>query len=107
MRTPTNYNGERVTVYALELCHYGDRGDYEVFPYRELAVDIEKRAERLAAEGYELDYLSSEVVIFRRGETEYTAYPDGRLIIENLEPGSTEQATEAAAAIWGYESRCP
>ena len=103
MKLPALYRGERVTVYAIDLCHYGDRGDYEVFPDRELAVDIEKMSEEWKAAGCELDYVSAEVVIFRREGTDYTAYPDGRLIIENLAPGSPAQAVEAAAAVWGYE----
>ena len=103
MKIRALYRGETVAVYAVDLCHYGDRGDYEVFPDRELGIDIEKMSAELVAGGFELDYVSDEVLIFRRGNTEYTAYPDGRLIIESLRPGSTAQAIEAACAVWGYE----
>jgi hypothetical protein len=103
LKFPALHRGETVNVYAIDLCHYGDRGDYEIFPDRGLGVDVEKLSEKLGAAGFELEYVSSEVLIFRRGETEYTAYPDGRLIIESLKPGSTAQAIEAASAVWGYE----
>ena len=103
MKTTTKYGGEAVAVYAIDLCHYGDRGDYEVFPDRELALDVRARSADLAGAGFEIDYATEEVSIFRDGRgTEFTMYADGRLIVEGLRPGSPRQAFDVAAAILGY-----
>lgn len=103
MKATTTYHGEKITVYAIDLCHYGDRGDYEVFPDRVLTLDVCTRSAQLAGAGFEIDYTSAEVSVFRdRYGTEFTMYPDGRLIVEGLRPGSPRQAFDAAAEILGY-----
>jgi hypothetical protein len=106
VKTSAFYEGETINVYAVDLCHYGDRGDYEVFPDRELRLDVTRCAADLAAAGYRVEYVAPEVSIFRdNSDTEFTMYPDGRLIVENLRPGSIEQAVDIAAAIIGFELR--
>lgn len=103
MKTAATYKGQAISVYAIELCHYGDRGDFEVFPDRELALDVEGKVGELETRGYDVECASPEVLIFHGDAgTELTLYPDGRLILEGLRPGSTAQAIEVAAAIIGY-----
>jgi hypothetical protein len=106
VKTTAIYEGEAINVYAVDLCHYGDRGDYEVFPDRELRLDVTRYADDLAAAGYRVEYVDAEVSIFRdNADTEFTMYPDGRLILENLRPGSIEQAFDVAALIMGFERK--
>jgi len=103
MKTSTNYNGEKITVYVMELCHYGDRGDFEIFPDRELALDVEVKAGELRRRGYEVECALPEVLIFHGDAgTEFTLYTDGRLIVESLKPGSAAQALDVATAVIGY-----
>jgi hypothetical protein len=103
MKTSADYEGNKVTVYVLELCHYGDRGDFEIFPDRELDLDVEKKAGELENRGYNIECASPDVLIFH-GDAgmEFTLYPDGRLIVESLRPGSTAQAMDIAKAVIGY-----
>jgi len=103
VKTGLTFGGRPVTVYSFELCHYGDNGDYEVFPDRELGLDISSVRYRLPAGGYEIDFAAEEVLIFMKAGVEYTLFDDGRLIIEGLAPGSCEQAAETAVPIVGYD----
>jgi hypothetical protein len=95
--------GKPVTVYSFEFCHYGESGDYEVFPDGELDLDLSIIMNRLSAGGYDTDFAAKEVLIFSKSGVEYTLFDDGRLIIEGLAPGSCEQALETAVSIVGYE----
>lgn len=103
MKTGLTFGGQPVNVYSFELCHYCENGDYEVFPDRELGLDLASARDRLSAGGYEIDFAAEEVLIFKKAGAEYTLFDDGRLIIEGLAPGSCEQAAETAVPIVGYE----
>jgi len=103
MKSNYKYAGSPVTIYSFELCHYGENGDYEVFPDRELGLELAPKAEELRSTGYEIDFASEGVLIFIKGGVDYTLFDDGRLIIEGLAPGSCEQAIEAAVSLVGYD----
>jgi len=96
------HKGIKVGVYCIELCHYGDRGDFEVFPDQKLDLDLLAYSSCLAGQGYDIDFKSKEVLIFKQGGVEFTLSSDGRLIIENLAPGSNAQAVEEAMGVVGY-----
>jgi len=104
VKAAARFRGMALTVYALELCFYGERGDYEVFPDRELGLDLVPLGKGFADRGWAVDESGPEVIMFQDPEgTEYTLYPDGRLIIEGLKPGSPAQAWTQAQGILGFE----
>jgi hypothetical protein len=105
VKAAARFRGIALTVYALELCFYGERGDYEVFPDRELGLDLESFGKGIADRGWDIEEGGTEVIMFREPEgPEYTLYPDGRLIIEGLKPGSPEQAWTQARGILGFDA---
>ena len=105
MRGTARFRGSDLTVYALELCFYGERGDYEVFPDRELGLDLNPLRDSCQKRGWPVEETGPGLLIFRDSEgTEYTLYPDGRLIIEGLKPGSHEQAWYRGCEILGFEA---
>lgn len=105
MKAPVRFRECALTVYALELCFYGEKGDYEVFADRELALDLEPLGDDLAGRGWVIEERGRELLMFRDDAgTEYTLYPDGRLIVEGLIPGSVEQAWSRACEIMGFKA---
>lgn len=105
MKAPALFGDTTLTVYALELCFYGERGDYEVFADRELGLDLAAIRGQCEARRWAVAETGPELLIFRDLEgTEYTLYPDGRMIIESLKPGSARQAWSRACEILGFEA---
>ena len=104
MKSVLNYNGNPITIYSIELCHYGENGDYEAFPDRELHLDLNKMVQETGFANYIVEYIDDDVLIFNRDDVGFTLFSDGRLIIESLSPGTDEQAIELAAGIIGYSN---
>ncbi len=99
MKSALNYNGDLVTIYSIELCHYGENGDYETFPDRELCLDLKKVVQNVDPASYTVEYIDDDVLLFNSDEVGFTLFRDGRLIIEGLSPGTGEQAIELATGI--------
>ena len=103
MKAEATWHGQRLTVYVINLCYYGEEGDFEVFPNRPLDLKLPDVALLLAERGYALEQVDAQVVIFHADDAEYTLYDEGRLIVEHLKPGTPENALAVAAAILEYE----
>ena len=102
MRKDIIYNNSHLIVYVVNLCDYGDRGDYEVFCDHDLNVNLAEKTDGLINNGFSMEYEDSEVLIFKKEGTEFTFYADGRLIIEGLRPKDMEKALKIAAGIIGF-----
>lgn len=99
MKSTLVYRGDIVPIYSIELCHYGDNGDFEVFPVRDLGLDIGGITGWISERDYNITYADGEVAIFYRAGIYYTFCADGRLILEGLKPGTDEQALGIAIGL--------
>lgn len=92
MRIRTTYRNRTFDLIATNLCHYGDYGDYEVFPSEELDLDLQALAETLAEHGYEIEGSSQKALLLHHNQAVLTVFPTGRMIVENVRPGTYEEA---------------
>lgn len=93
MRFERKINGEEVIFTSVNLCTYGDTGDYELYPDYEMKLAVMSLKKHF--EGDEIECLASELlVIVKCPDYEVTFYPSGRCILEQVEPPNHERAFE-------------
>lgn len=84
--------GQEVLFYSINLCSYGDKGDYELFAERELDLNMQlvKRRLKIGAGGK----WSEQAGKFSFKRVEITIYNEGRVIMEGVSPDTHQAAFE-------------
>lgn len=92
MKKIITIEGRQTTYYSTNLCSYGEKGDYELFPSEEQKLDMIKLKDRLllftSVKG------SNLAVQFIYADTKVTIYEEGRLLLLGVTPDTHEQAFE-------------
>lgn len=90
MKQKVTLAGQTVTYYSINLCSYGDRGDYEVFPVEELDLKLSSLLKNLdeATRGK----WSNQAAQFKLNGVAITMYREGRAIFEGVRPDHHETA---------------
>lgn len=92
MRVPFAWRGRDLELVVINLCHYGESGDYEVFFTEDLGLDPRQAAALLHDQGYEVARPTARSVLVRDGGAELTIFDSGRIILENVRPGTFDDA---------------
>lgn len=82
-----------VGFVVLELCSYGDSGDFQVLPRKVIEVRLEDCAMRLTARGGRAAVIDG-VLLAETGGTHISLYSDGRAVLERVAPCSRQAALE-------------
>ena len=84
--------GHDILFYSINLCSYGDSGDYELFASQELDLDMQSVKERLKDEIN--GKWSEQAGQFSFKQVEVTIYCEGRIILEGVKPDTHQAAFE-------------
>ncbi len=99
MKKSITFNGENIDCYAIQLCSYGESGDFEFMPSEPLNIEFIKIINRIQAEVQRFRSATENFLMFQLGETEVTFYPSGRMILENVKPARKEIAMAVSEKI--------
>lgn len=84
-----NDDGSRVVV--LELCSYGDSGDFQVLPRYRIEIRLEDSAKRLIMRGGRAAVMD-DVLLAELDGVQISLYSDGRAVLEQVRPCSKQAA---------------
>lgn len=101
MSTVTSTPGSNHGLVVLELCSYGDSGDFQVLPRKALDMALNVIQERIAASGGKA-VLSDGVLLAETGGTHISLYSDGRAVLEHVAPCSRQAALELYMFFLGH-----
>jgi hypothetical protein len=87
------YRDRPIELATVNLCHYGNYGDYELFPSEELDLDLQILAAMLIERGYEVKGQSPKAMLVRDNQAMLTLFPTGRMIIEHVKPSTYDEAS--------------
>lgn len=82
-----------VRCTVLELCSYGDKGDYQVLPARTLDLPLEEIEGWLAEQGTPVR-VAEDALLCRWEGVEVMLHKDGRGVLEGVRPDSPAAAWE-------------
>jgi hypothetical protein len=100
MRETLNYQDRSITLYCINLCSYGDSGDYELFPDEDMGILLIDQVKNLDNIGCSIVDVNESVGFLHLRGMEITLYPSGRMIIENVKPDDRLVAIETARNIF-------
>lgn len=86
-------SGAGVGYVVLELCSYGDSGDFQVLPRKMIEIRLEDRVGRLTALGGRAAVIDGVLLAAMSG-TQISLYSDGRAVLERVKPCSKQAALE-------------
>ena len=92
MKARGTYRNQTFDLVVINLCHYGDHGDYELLPSEELDLDLPALAGTLADHGCEIEGQSQNTLLLHDDRAILTIFQTGRMIIENVSPSTFEHA---------------
>ncbi|GEM_PF-1542610 len=93
MTTVPRNSGAGVGYVVLELCSYGDSGDFQVLPKSMVEIRLEDRVGWLTARGGRAAVIEG-VLLAEIGGTQISLYRDGRAVLERVTPCSKQAALE-------------
>jgi hypothetical protein len=94
--------GERVEFRILELCSYGDRGDYQVLPMRAFAPELDTVLKELSRNQHRA-LLLEDALLANVNDVSITVYRDGRGILEGVRPDSPGAAWKVYRSVMERE----
>jgi hypothetical protein len=103
MKMNVNLAGEEFSLVSYNLCHIDGHGDYEIFPSKELALDMGAVKARLITMGYLVEGANEQIILAGKDHIDITVFPQGRIIIEQLVPDEPEVAMDMAVAFLGLK----
>ena len=101
MRKQATYQGDDLTLICYNLCHIDGHGDYEIFPDHPLNLNLFELVERFKELGYDMQGFNEKICLMKQGRMEITAFPEGRIIIEQLVPDDENLAIAMVADFIG------
>ena len=99
MKKSIAFNGKHVDCYTIQLCSYGETGDFEFIPSEPLNIEFKKIIDRMRTKVQRFRSATEKFLMFELGETEITFYPSGRMILENVKPAHKETAMNVSEKI--------
>jgi hypothetical protein len=96
-------SGETISLIAYNLCHVDGHGDYEVFPSRELVLDMLRVKNRAEKTGYVIEGANEQLILARKDQIDLTIFPQGRVIIERLIPDEAQLALDMIVSLLELE----
>lgn len=99
MKKSIAFNGKDVDCYTIQLCSYGETGDFEFIPSEPLNIEFKNVIEFMRNEVQRFRSASENFLMFEIGETEITFYQSGRMILENVKPAKNEAAMAVSEKI--------
>ena len=84
--------GAKIDYYTMNLCSYGDHGDYELFPGEDLRLDLFSYERQWKKEDVALDCMTEEVAFLKAGRVDVTLYRSGRMVLESVMPDDEREA---------------
>lgn len=78
---------------VLELCSYGDSGDFQVLPRNLIEIRLEDGVQWLTARGGKAAVIDG-VLLAEIGGAQVTLYSDGRAVLERVTPCCKQAAFE-------------
>jgi hypothetical protein len=78
---------------VLELCSYGDSGDFQVLPRKVIEVRLEDSVKWLTGLGGRAAVIDG-VLLAEMGGAQISLYADGRAVLERVSPCSRQAALE-------------
>ena len=91
--------GKGVSLYCINLCSWGDSGDWEVFPSEELTLPIKELVAILSEKGWTVVASGETVILAGQGQQKITLFRSGRIIIERVRPDRKDIALHIASDI--------
>ena len=95
----------KIDYYTMNLCSYGDHGDFELFPHEELDLNLFSYEKQWRMEDVSLDCMTEEVAFLKAGRVDVTLYRSGRMILESVMPDDEREAIRIGKKILGLRER--
>lgn len=93
MTNGSETTGAGAGFVVLELCSYGDSGDFQVLPRKRIELRLEDSVKWLTARGGRAAVIEG-VLLAEIGGTQISLYNDGRAVLERVTPCSRQVALE-------------
>lgn len=94
--------GERIEFRVLELCSYGEWGDYQVLPTAKISPALEAILNELLGNKCKA-VLAEDALLVEVDDVSVTLYKDGRGVLEGVRPDSPEAAWKVYRRVMGRE----
>lgn len=89
-----------IVLEITRLCSAKNIGDFEVAPFKNLKLDLDKFSSCYRHCGYDLNGMDSETCLFKIGEVEVTLFCDGRIVLERIVPDEFGRVMEFVEKIY-------
>jgi hypothetical protein len=88
-----------IQLFCVNLCSWGDSGDWEVFPAEELNLQLSSIVSIISDRGWKVAASNESVVLAESGERKITLFCSGRIIIEQVRPDNRDTALRIALEV--------
>jgi hypothetical protein len=98
MNATLTINGKETVFIVLELCSYGDHGDYQILPTRAVSIGLDSIAECLKLRGFPVAVKDNRL-LSKIYDTDVMLFSSGRMVLESVRPDSKSAAWTIALSV--------
>jgi hypothetical protein len=102
MRTELVRAGKSVSYVILELCSYGETGDFQVLPRSAVSLQLDSILAGVREDRHQAG-IADDVLLARLNGTSVSLYSDGRSVLERVAPCSGSAAWDVYLYLLGKE----
>ncbi|MBD3287184.1 hypothetical protein GF337_00125 [candidate division KSB1 bacterium] len=99
MKKSIAFGNKNIECFAIQLCSYGESGDFEFMPSESLQLKFDEITQQMKEKVPNFRNATERFLMFQLREAQVTLYPSGRMILENVKPAQKQIAMEIGEKI--------